>query len=143
MKKLRKIYLISCVAGKMPSPTEAGRLYTSSWFLMARGLVEKTGQPWFILSAKYGLISPDTVIPPYEQTLNTMGVVDRRAWANKVKKQMDEMLPDADEVVVLAGARYRENLMAYLRARFPEAHIPMEGLQIGRQLSWMKNAETI
>ena len=143
MKELRKIYLVSCVAGKMSSPTEAGRLYTSPWFLMARGLVKKTDQPWFILSAKYGLVSPDTVIPPYEQTLNNMGVVDRRAWANRVQKQMDEMLPDADEVVVLAGVRYRENLMTYLRCRFPRVSIPMEGLQIGRQLSWMKNAEAI
>lgn len=110
---------------------------------MARNLVTKTGQSWFILSAKYGLVSPDTVIPPYEQTLNTMGVADRRAWADNVKKQMDEMLPDVGEVVVLAGVKYRENLMAYLRARFPKVSIPMEGLQIGRQLSWMKNAETI
>lgn len=110
---------------------------------MARSLVEKTGQPWFILSAKFGLVSPDTVIPPYEKTLNTMGVADRRAWADNVRKQMDEVLPDADKVVVLAGVRYRENLMAYLRARFPEISIPMEGLQIGRQLSWMKNAEAI
>lgn len=127
----------------MPSPTEAVRLYTSSWFLMARGLVEKTGQPWFILSAKYGLVSPDTVIPPYDQTLNTMGVADRRAWADRVQKQMGEMLPDADEVIVLAGVRYRENLMTYLGGRFPRVSIPMEGLQIGRQLSWMKNAATI
>jgi len=64
---------------------------------MARDLVEKTGQPWFILSAKYGLLSPDTVVLPYEKTLNTMGVFDRRAWAEMVKQQMDEGLSEADE----------------------------------------------
>ena len=143
MKGLRKIYLVSCVAGKMPNPTKAGNLYTSPWFIMARGLVEKADQPWFILSAKHGLVSPDTVIPPYEATLNTMGVADRRAWAVMVRKQMDEILPDADEVVILAGVKYRENLMTHLQARFQKVSVPMEGLQIGRQLSWMKNAETI
>ncbi len=81
---------------------------------MARGLVEKTDQPWFILSAKYGLVLPDTIIPPYEQTLSTMGVVNRRAWASRVTQQMEEILPEADEVVVLAGVKYRENLIEYL-----------------------------
>ena len=74
----------------MPNPTKAGNLYTSPWFIMARGLVEKTDQPWFILSAKHGLVSPDTVIPPYEATLNTMSVADRRAWGVMVRKQMDK-----------------------------------------------------
>ncbi len=60
-----------------------------------------------------------------------------------VRKQMDEILPDADEVVILAGVKYRENLMTHLQARFQKVSVPMEGLQIGRQLSWMKNAETI
>jgi len=143
LKEVRKIYLVSCVAGKMPYPTNAGNLYTSPWFIMARSLVEKTGQPWFILSAKYGLVSPETVIPPYEKTLNTMGIADRRTWAAMVRKQMDEILPDAGEVVILAGVKYRENLMTHLQARFPKVSVPMEGLQIGRQLSWMKNAKTI
>ena len=140
---MRKIYLVSCVARKMPYPTKAGNLYTSPWFIKAHGLVEKTGQPWFILSAKHGLVSPETVIPLYEQTLNTMGVAERRAWAVMVREQMDEILPEADEVVILAGVKYRENLMPYLQARFPKVSVPMEGLQIGRQLSWMKNAETL
>jgi hypothetical protein len=56
---------------------------------------------------------------------------------------MNEILPDAAKVVVLAGVKYRENLITYLHARFPKVSIPMEGLQIGRQLNWMKNAETI
>jgi len=143
MNILRKIYLVSCVAGKLPYPAEAQKLYTSDWFSKARGLVVNTGQPWFILSAKYGLVSPDTVISPYNETLNTMGVADRRTWADRVKKQMDGTLLKADEIVVLAGVRYRENLMTYLRGRFPRVTVPMEGLQIGRQLRWMKNAETI
>ncbi len=40
--------------------------------------MERTGAPWFILSAEYGLLSPETEIAPYERTLNTMSVSDRR-----------------------------------------------------------------
>lgn len=143
MNNPNKVYLVSCVKRKMPCPAEAQKLYTSDWFSKARGLVANTGQPWFVLSAKYGLVSPDTVISPYNVTLNTMGVADRRAWADRVKKQMDEMMPKAGEVVILAGVKYRENLMEYLRGRFPRVTVPMEGLRFGPQKSWMKNAEAI
>ncbi len=143
MGEAKGIYLVSCVAKKMPFSTQAKQLYTSPWFTIARDLVEKTGQPWFILSAKYGLLSPDTVVSPYEKTLNTMGVFDRRAWAGMVKQQMEKALPEADELTILAGMRYRENLMEYLDKRFLKVSVPMKGLQIGRQLSWLKHAKSL
>ena len=134
-----QIYLVSCVAKKKSKPVAAKDLYESTWFRLARRYVERSGAPWFILSAKYGLVMPDAVISPYDETLNRMGVADRIAWAQKVQSQMDEQLPDADEIIVLAGARYREHLEPYLRRRFPAVGIPMEGLRIGEQLSWLKN----
>jgi hypothetical protein len=39
--------------------------------------------------------------------------------------------------VVLAGARYREFLLDYLKARFATVELPMEGLKIGKQLQWL------
>ncbi len=61
----------------------------SEWFLRARRYVEASRCPWFILSAKYGLVSPDEVIAPYEKTLNDMGAGERREWASRVQAQMD------------------------------------------------------
>ena len=81
---------------------------------------------------------PETAIAPYDETLNTMRVADRRDWASRVKLQMDAMLPDADEVVVFAGQRYREYLEDYLRHRFKSVEVPMKGLRIGMQLHWLK-----
>jgi hypothetical protein len=46
--------------------------------------VESAGGPWFILSAKYGLVDPGQVIEPYEMTLNRMGRRERQAWAERV-----------------------------------------------------------
>lgn len=57
-------------------------LYISDWFVKARAYVEQAGDEWFILSAEYGLVSPETVIAPYERTLNTMGIAERRAWGS-------------------------------------------------------------
>ena len=38
----------------------------------------------FILSAKYGLLNPDDMIEPYEQTLKTMKLDERQRWAGDV-----------------------------------------------------------
>jgi hypothetical protein len=129
-------YLVSCVGQKARAPTRAADLYTSAWFQKARNYVEAVGAPWFILSAEHGLVGPETVIAPYEKTLNHMGVEARREWAGRVIGQMESQLPQCEEIIVFAGARYREFLMDYLRRRAARITVPLEGLRIGEQLSW-------
>jgi endonuclease III len=132
-----RVFLVSCVSSKRDAPAPARELYTSDWFRKARVCVEATGSPWFILSAEYGLVHPDAVIEPYERTLNRMAVTDRRAWARRVREQMDRMLPACEEIVVLAGERYRELLLEDLRGRAPRVSVPMAGMRIGEQLRWL------
>lgn len=131
------VYLVSCVSAKAAVPAAAKDLYVSPWFQKARRFVEAQGRPWYILSAKYGLTSPDSVIAPYEQTLNTMGVNERRAWARGVAASLDGVLNAGDTAVFLAGVRYREFLASPLSGRGVMVQIPMEGLTIGRQLQWL------
>jgi hypothetical protein len=136
-ERARSCYLVSCVGQKAGSARPAKDLYQSDWFVKARRYVESAKAPWFILSAEFGLVRPDAVIPPYERTLNNMGVAERRAWSWRVIEQMKAELPDCEVIVILAGARYRENLMAYLRSRAKRVRVPLEGLRIGEQLSWL------
>jgi hypothetical protein len=130
------VYLVSCVKEKRDTPSLVRDLYFSDWFLKARAYVERTGMPWFILSAEYGLVAPDRIIAPYDKTLKTLPLAERRAWAKMVTAQMESGLPKLDRVIVFAGFSYREFLMDYLRKRFQEAKIPLEGLGIGYQKSW-------
>jgi hypothetical protein len=53
---------------------------------------------------------------------------------------MESSLPAVDRIVVLAGLRYREFLMDYLRQRAGTVEVPMEGLTIGRQLRYLTEA---
>jgi hypothetical protein len=143
MKTSKRVALVSCVKTKSNQTLPAKDLYTSDWFKKARALVERSGTEWFILSAEHGLLDPDDEIEPYERTLKTMGVAEKRAWAARVASQMETKLPAADEVIVLAGMDYRTYLMPYLRSRFASVVIPMEGLTSGRQLNWLEHAKTI
>jgi hypothetical protein len=82
-------------------------------------------------------VPPDRVIAPYEGTLNTMRVADRRAWGERVAKQLAEGIPDLTHVVILAGERYREFLVRHFADRGVAVSVPMEGLRIGEQLNWL------
>lgn len=135
-QKTAKCFLVSCVSEKLDSPARAKDLYISALFTKARAFVEKTGGVWFILSAKHGLVHPEAIISPYDETLNSMGTAARRAWAKRVIEQMERELPKSEEIVVLAGQRYREYLMDYLAKR-ARVSLPLEGLRIGEQLSWL------
>ena len=131
------VYLVSCVSKKLPHPAPARDLYTSPLFCKARSYVERTGCPWFVLSAKYGLVDPDEVIAPYDLTLNTMRVADRREWASGVLAQLAPHLKNVGAVTFLAGQRYLQFLEAPLRSRGLDVSVPMEGLKIGEQLGWL------
>lgn len=131
------VYLVSCVSLKREEQCQACDLYVSDLFRKARRFVEASGCPWFILSAEYGLVTPDQVIAPYERTLNTMGVAARREWAKLVAAQLTDAVPNLSRVVFLAGERYREFLARHLEGRGVEVSVPMRGLRIGEQLSWL------
>jgi len=132
-----KIFLVSCVSQKQPYATAARDLYTSDWFVKARRYVEAQHALWFILSAEHGLLHPDQVVAPYERTLNTMGVIERRHWAERVIRQLDDVLSGVGTAEFLAGERYRENLIPELGRRGISVSIPMQGLRIGEQLGWL------
>lgn len=132
----RSLFLVSCVSSKLDRPAPARDLYVSDLFKKVRAYVEKAGQQWFVLSADHGLVHPDTVLAPYEKTLNRMPIAERRAWATRVLTALEPQLPDTDRVVFMAGERYREFLMEPLRLRV-QVEVPMAGLTIGRQLQWL------
>lgn len=122
---------------KRASAAPAGDLYTSTLFTGLRRYAERVADRWFILSAKHGVLEPSAVTEPYELTLNTMAKKDRLEWAGRVQQQLDKVLAPGCEVVLLAGARYREGVEPYLRAKGHPVSIPLEGLPLGKQLQWL------
>ncbi|NJL32020.1 MAG: hypothetical protein HC898_10530 [Phycisphaerales bacterium] len=133
-----RIALVSCVKHKRSVPSPARDLYQSSLFRGLRKYAEANSDAWYILSAKYGVLQPDQVVEPYERTLNKMGKADQLKWAEFVQEQLDELIPPDAMVIILAGQRYREHLIPYLRSRRIEVVVPLEGLSFGKQLHRLK-----
>jgi len=131
------LVLVSCVKSKLPNAAPARELYTSAWFRMARDIVEASGAQWFILSSFYGLVRPDAEIAPYDYTLNTVGVAERRAWATKVLNKLVPEIAGRRRIVMFAGYRYREFLIEPLLRQGIEVDVPMAHLRRGEQLAWL------
>jgi hypothetical protein len=55
---------------KLSTAAQAREFYVSSWFMAVRRYVEAAGDPWYVLSAKYALVTPAQVLAPYDETLN-------------------------------------------------------------------------
>lgn len=142
---MRSIALVSCVGKKLNQPAPAGEIYWSDWFKKAKGLAEGEGRfdCWYILSAKHHLLHPETVIEPYEMTLNTMTRCERLAWSTEVIKQLNGILCHGDLVTFFAGRRYREFIVPWLLKNNYNVSLPMVGMGIGQQLAWMKNVSPL
>jgi len=131
------IGLVACVSKKQPHPCPACELYESPLFKKARQYIEGRCKSWFILSARHGLVPPEQIIAPYEDTLNRKTIEERRIWTGKVWTSLSEFLMPGDRVIVLAGNRYREFLVSLIEKHHCTVDIPMAGLSIGRQLQWL------
>lgn len=139
---MQKVCLVSCVSSKLPKSAPAKALYISPLFVGARAFAETRFDRWYILSAKYGLISPDEAIAPYEQTLKTMSKQERLHWAEKVLRSLKTRVRPGDLVAFVAGTDYREFLAPRLADQGIHVAVPLECLSIGVQLSWLKKFQS-
>jgi uncharacterized protein DUF6884 len=122
-----RIGLVGCVKSKGLAAAPAADLYVSPLFVGRRRLVEETCDRWFILSALHGLLDPDEVLEPYDQSLVEAAVGERRAWSQQVLASLDQELGDIRGVVfeVHAGVAYRDfGLVDGLRGRGAAVEVP-------------------
>jgi hypothetical protein len=129
------VVLVACATKKQPRICAAQDLYVSQLFRLSRRYAEQAGDRWYILSAQYGLLSPETEVLPYNATLKDAGVEGRHRWAAEVWNQIRE-LPEWPwtRVHFLAGRFYREHLIPRLEATGCHIEIPLESLPIGKQI---------
>lgn len=132
-----RIALISCGKQKLAGTYPAKELYVSPLFRFAYTHAVRYFDKVFILSAKYGLLCPDTEIADYDVTLTGMRQAERQRWAEGVLLQIKECVREGDELHFFCGSKYRVHLIEGLR----ETHkcvVPLHRMGIGSQLEWYK-----
>ena len=134
-------YIIACSARKSRLLESGSRLpareaYMGQAFRFSREAVERRGAPYFILSAHYGLLAPDSVIENYNVKMSPLSPDDQ--WDTCFDNVTDDQLHQlrgADRVVVL-GSRLYADAAGVLLGRPVEA--PLAGLPIGRMLNALR-----
>ncbi len=108
----KQITVISCGKSKIEaSLCEAKDAYNGRSFLLKKKFAELNGNPCFILSAKYGLLTPNGLIDPnYDKTIKTKADVEQ--LAKKIRSQIPSYLDfsAANEILFLGPAIYVKSL---------------------------------
>lgn len=135
-----KIGLISCTSKKLDHKAPAWKLYQPSpLFNKAWKYCTTRYDKTYILSAKHGLLSPETEIEPYDVTLNKMPRTDRAIWASEIIPKLLTIATPEDILYIHAGIKYREFLLDPLRLNNISYEIPLKGKGIGEQLQFYNN----
>lgn len=124
------VVIVPCSVRKLGHRAPAGELYLGGHHSLARRAADALtaeGGTVLILSARYGLVTLDEVIEPYDLRMGEPGSItaaELRAQAARLQ------LDGAEDVTVLAGAVYA----AAVRAIWPHAVNPLAGTRgIGEQ----------
>lgn len=140
--RVNTVCLVACTSRKGDQPATAEFIYRSPLFFAARSYAQRRADQWFILSAKHGLLSPEEVITPYNESLLKQSEAQRQAWAADVHRTLNARVPIGGRVIFLAGSAYRSYLAPAFEADGRETAAPMSALGIGSQVSWLQKVES-
>lgn len=134
--RIATLVIIPCgqskVWDKIPDkgPTPARIAYTGVPFKVNMKYAERHGGTWLILSAKYGFITPDFLIPgPYNVTFKKKKT--NPITADTLRQQIVEQRLDSfDEIIGLGGKDYREAIGTAFSHFGMKVSFPFGGLNL-------------
>lgn len=121
-----RVVLLASSGAVTPAAGPAAGLYVSDAFARARAHAERRGHPWFVLSAKHGLLEPDDVVGPFDPQLGDRPVSYRTAWGEWVAAQLADRIRLQDVVVeVHGGVDFAQPLRQPLARRGAALELPL------------------
>lgn len=105
------IIIIQCSKSKVNSKTKASELYTSQRFKLSKKIADKYAKKWFILSAKHGLIRPDSVIAPYDFTINDLSINEKQNYFSKIIDQIRKLNLTNSRLIFLTDPDYTNEVI--------------------------------
>jgi hypothetical protein len=123
-----RVVLVASSGGHGPAPVPVATLFRSPGFATARAHAEDSGFPWFVLSAKHGLLDPGDVVGPYDVQIDERSASYRAAWGEWVVAQLSERVPLVGVTVeVHGGVDFAQPLRSPLSRRGASLDLPLPG----------------
>lgn len=141
---LKLLVVVPCGQAKIwkkyprKGPTKAKDAYTGSPFKVNRAFAERFADRWIILSAKYGLIDPDFIIPEeYNVTFKKPSTDPVKVDVLK-RQSHEKTLDDYDAVIALGGKDYF-SIVREVFKNVSRVFVPAEGLIQGKGMHLIKS----
>jgi len=126
--RTRRVALIGSSGATADEPRPAGEMFRSDGFAYARDRARHSRLPWFVLSAKHGLLDPGEVVSPHEIQIDDQPAAYRTAWGEWVVAQLaDRLQLDGVTVEVHGGVDFAQPLRQPLARRGAVLEIPLPG----------------
>ena len=119
-------------------PAKAKEAYTGAPFKVNREFAEKFADKWMILSAKYGFIDPDFVIPAdYNVTFKRLSTnpISIDALKEQIRKRNLQVF---DNVIALGGKDYSSKVKLVF-VQSAKVYVPTRGLLVGKGMHHVKS----
>jgi cytoplasmic iron level regulating protein YaaA (DUF328/UPF0246 family) len=133
-----KFALVSCCKTKLTHLAKAKDLYISDSFKKMRQYAERNYDDWLILSALHRVLDPNEAVCPYEYTLIGKSKAEKERWAKGIFLYLTIHFKVDAEIHIFAGEDYRKYLVPLLEKAGYTVKVPLKGLGIGQQKSWLK-----
>ncbi len=135
-----RLVIIECGKSKIwdkhpdAGPQKASVAYTGLYFKTNRRFAESRGCDWMILSAKYGFMMPDFVIPESYNVTFTKPF-PRPISVQELRQQVKELgLERYDKVTVLGARAYVEKVEESFVGTYATIEAPFAGSRMGEQM---------
>ncbi|TCP26649.1 hypothetical protein EV207_11982 [Scopulibacillus darangshiensis] len=135
-----KIGLLATSRRKGDEEAPVVEFYKSPLFIKALQYAHKNYDRFYFYNAKDGLLLPDQMMAPYDVSIQTFSISQKRHWGKKVIESFSTYEIVKDKIIYLHGGRvYRQFLEPELSKHGFYYEVPLKGLGIGKQLKWYEN----
>jgi hypothetical protein len=132
-----RVVLVGSSGATASEPVPVAELFESSGFARAREYADRSGVPWFVLSAKHGLLDPHDVVSPYAVQMGDQSSAYRTAWGEWVVAQLgDRVRLEGLTVEVHGGVDFAQPLRHALARRGATLEIPLPGAWRESEPDW-------
>lgn len=137
------VAIIPCTSQKSEVGGPAREVWVGHHFQIILAHAEMFYDKVLIMSYKYGLISPDFEIEPYDLDMRTAPAAEKLKWWFKMRNHIKDLCKDEPLLIALYTGNFeRERIIReFVRNGVNQVILPFEGLSVGKRQSAVYDCE--
>ena len=137
------VAIIPCTNQKSDIPGPAREVWIGAHFQLVLAHAEIFYDRIYVMSYKYGLITPEYHIEPYDIDIRTANAGDKLRWWAKMKGHIAELARTEPLLVSLyTGSVERERIIReFIKNDVKQILVPFDGATVGRRMEMVYDLE--